>query len=161
MEYCITILAESLDVSKFRQPTAYETAWGVAVRAEEEGKLFWENGIWIVSSPIQDFLINTLPARFQELNWICLCIGKGKSGYITEFNEDPQSLASLINTLLSNQARWAAFFCRDCDRIENTYEVAAHDLLDIVAQAFDYRSEPAKGFCAYPPTTTGTAQRSR
>lgn len=158
MEYCITILVESLDYGQYQKPIEYETAWGSAVRVNEENKLFWKNEIWLTIIPPVDFLLSKLPPTLRSLNWIWLEIGNDKASYsyaINNYYDNPLVLMSLIEAIISSQTRWAVFFQRDCSQMQELFATDYQELLQLVAQIFDYTSHPAKGFCAYCQTSQG------
>lgn len=160
MEYCITVLVETFEPGpNFRLPVPVQTSWGEAWRSGEEGRSFWDGGLYVGRAVPQPFLISRLPQTLQSVLWQALYIdGDGLYDFescvnrtvnvaddVADLNQHP--LLSLFQELLSNQRRWAVFFLYNCDDIAHDYQQPLGALPPIVIDAYRWSSDEPRGFC--------------
>ncbi len=157
MEFCVDLLTENSEaLREFSLPQEYDTVWGKAVRAEEEGRLYWSEGVFVRrGSP--DRLLRLLPEDRHEIGYEHFIVGG------TLFNEIPirgdsvdgensrsteSDLCKMVRALCSNSPSWAILFFANCDDLEWHYSAdmdAAVAIIDLFVRGDLDRSD--YGFC--------------
>ena len=158
MEYCIDVLVEDFPQDRFRQPQSRETAWGTAVRAEEVGKLFWSDSLYVQPYPPIPHLLRYLPREWRSVEWKWLSLGGTTLEDVERFINDTPSysdydlslIRELFHTLLNGRTRWAVFLAFNCDEIAAQYYHSVDELVEAVVEAYKWDSTAGRGFCSLP-----------
>jgi len=147
MPYQIVVLVEEFSAEKFRQPESRATAWGTAVRAEEAGKLFWSDDLYVEPCPDLVPLQQRLPREWRTVPWKGFSLGGDALQNLEYFLNEALSYAhydlvkvhELLCTLLEGQPRWAVFLTGDRDESEEPvvqYLRTAEDLRESIGAVY-------------------------
>lgn len=141
MEFCIEVFTENKDtLTDFRSPKEINTVWGKAIRAEEEGRLYWTDDLYITATEVK-YLPRFLPNDRQKIRYYQYCIS---GEYINNIphplpsnNGEPLGIKStqltqLFERLTRDSDTWAIFFAAYCDDLRNAYSVTSQQAMEII-----------------------------